>query len=212
MNETINHLAVIATVLSLYAFIVISPGPNFILISKLALKGDHKASAGAILGFNLAAAFYAVLAMIGLAAVLENLGWLARAMQIAGGLYLIYLGITSWRNAGNDLSDTSMFNGTQNTIASGFRIGAFVNLANPKAIAFFVSLYAAAVPLGTPVWVKCVILFCGAAIEILWYGALAWLMSTGKVRDTYKKFRAMIDRMIGAVLTAFGLKLIAEKV
>lgn len=95
-----SDLSVVLTVLALYAAIVVSPGPNFALISRLALRGEKHAAWGATLGLALAATLYGVLAMVGLSALLQQLGWLTRTVQIAGGLYLAWLGIQAWRHAG----------------------------------------------------------------------------------------------------------------
>ncbi|WP_299549383.1 LysE family transporter [uncultured Tateyamaria sp.] len=94
-------LTVVLYVAGVYAAIVVSPGPGFVLVSRLALRGEGKVCNGVIAGLATAATFYAFLAMIGLAALLNQLGWLAIAVQIAGGLYLIHLGLTSWRSSQN---------------------------------------------------------------------------------------------------------------
>jgi threonine/homoserine/homoserine lactone efflux protein len=90
------ELITIATALGLYAAVVVSPGPNFALVSRLAVSGARPAAAGAILGLAFAAALYAILTMTGLGLLLTRVGWLASAIQIAGGCYLVYLGIMAW--------------------------------------------------------------------------------------------------------------------
>lgn len=51
------------------------------------------------MGFVVAAAFYAILTMVGMAILLERVGWLARAVQIGGRCYLVYFGLNSWLKA-----------------------------------------------------------------------------------------------------------------
>jgi threonine/homoserine/homoserine lactone efflux protein len=85
-------IAVVLYTLGIYPAIVISPGPGFALVSRMALQGERHKRNGAIFGLAVAATFYAFLAMFGLAAVLNQIGCLARAVQILGGLYLVYLG------------------------------------------------------------------------------------------------------------------------
>jgi len=79
-------------------------------------------------------------------------------------------------------------------------------ITNPKAIAFFLSLFAAAVPAGTPLWVKLAVLSAGGAIEVLWYPAVSFAVSSAPMRAGYQKARRTVDRVFGTLLIALGLK------
>jgi len=200
-------IIVVTTVLLLYAAVVISPGPNFALISRLAISGAKQTAVGATLGLACAATFYAVLSMSGLAVVLARIGWLAGAVQVAGGLFLVYLGIASWvRPKVQGGAETTPLEGDD--LKRGIGLGLLVNLGNPKGIAFFISLYAATIPLGTALSSKIMILMGGFALELLWYGLVLTLLSSGPARRVYSKAGDWIERCIGAVLIGFGLKLI----
>lgn len=206
-----SELSVILAVLALYVTIVVSPGPNFALVSRLAVRREDKAAWGAILGLALAATFYGVLAMVGLSALLQQVGWLTRIVQIVGGLYLVWLGVQAWRNAGvmtnaTETHESGLIADRRETWR-GVRLGALVNLSNPKGITFFVSLYAVAVPPDTAVWAKATILASSFAIEIVWYGFVIVALSTGRARRVYDRFGAWIERAIGSLLILFGIRL-----
>ncbi|EBA16490.1 hypothetical threonine efflux protein [Roseobacter sp. SK209-2-6] len=211
----ISDLSVILTVLALYVAIVVSPGPNFALVSRLALSREDKAAWGATLGLAMAATFYGMLAMVGLSAFLQQVGWLTRMVQMGGGLYLIWLGVQAWRNAGAvantaETGELSLIADRRETWR-GVRLGALVNLSNPKGIAFFVSLYAVAVPPDAALWAKATILVSSFAIEIAWYGLVVVALSTGRARRVYDRCRAWIARAIGGVLIVFGMRLATER-
>ncbi|AWB08427.1 threonine transporter (plasmid) [Azospirillum humicireducens] len=205
-----QELFVIATALGLYTAVVVSPGPNFALISRLAISGARPAALGATLGFAVASFVYAVLTMTGLALVLTRIGWFASLVQIVGGCYLVYLGVMAW------FASRPAAAAQQGAVASvgawrGMRMGAVVNLANPKGITFFIGLYAVAIPPETALWAKLVILGGGFAVELVWYGAVIFLLSSRPARAAFERFGQWIERAIGSVLAAFGLRLIAEK-
>ncbi|MDA8586491.1 LysE family transporter [Rhodobacteraceae bacterium] len=211
-----SDASVVLTVLFLYAMIVISPGPNFALISRLALRREDHAAWGATVGLAVAATFYGVLAMVGLSALLQQLGWLTRVVQIGGGLYLVWLGVQAWRHAGEmttmEASEAARLGmGRYREVLRGVRLGALVNLSNPKGIAFFVSLYAVAVPPNTALWAKATILGSSFLIEIVWYGLVILLLSTGRARRIYDRFGAWIERVIGSALILFGVRLATER-
>jgi threonine/homoserine/homoserine lactone efflux protein len=200
----------IAVALGIYAAVVVSPGPNFALISRLAIAGHRSSAIGATFGLAGAATLYAILTMTGLALVLTRIGWLASLIQIAGGCYLVYLGVKAWLASAPATS-------TQDRVAApsgalrGVRMGLIVNLSNPKGIAFFIGLYAVAVPPETAGWAKLAILAGGFSLEVIWYGLVTVLLSTRPAQAAYDRFGLWIERAIGTVLAAFGLRLISEK-
>lgn len=204
------ELMVVATTLALYAAVVVFPGPNFALISRLSVSGARTTAIGAMFGLAVAATLYAVLTMTGLALVLTRIGWLARLVQVAGGCYLFYLGIRAWMTP-KPAVDADEAGATPISALRGFRMGLIVNLSNPKGITFFISLYAVAIPPTLALWAKLVILAGGFALEIAWYGLAIMLLSTGPVRDVYGRFGPWIERALGALLAAFGLRLITQK-
>lgn len=202
-------LPIAATALGLYLAGVVSPGPNFALVSRMAVSGAKQTAIGATLGLASASTLYAVLTMTGLAVLLTQIGWLSKGLQLAGGCYLIYLGLKAWRNRDPATYDDATRRG--GSLWSGLRSGAIVNLANPKCIAFFVSLYAVGIPVDATLYTKLAILAGGFLLEITWYGLVICVLSTSPARSLFKRFGTWIERAIGTLLAGFGFRLIAEK-
>jgi threonine/homoserine/homoserine lactone efflux protein len=199
-------VAAIMTTLALYLAVTVSPGPNFAVVSRLAVSGSRQAGYGAALGIGLASIIYATLSMAGLAVLLREIGWLARAVQICGGCYLIYLGVAAWIGAGA-MSKSS------GPVAArggwyGLRTGFVVDLSNPKSIAFFIGLYAVAVPPETALWAKVTIIAGCFIVEVLWYGLVAAMLSTPAALAIYKRLGKWIERTIGIFLAGFGIRMI----
>jgi len=205
-----QELLIVAATLGLYAGVVVSPGPNFALISRLAVSGRGREAAGATLGIAAAATLYAILTMTGLALVLARVGWLANVIQAVGGCYLVYLGSMTWLTA-KTVKTPPQVGLAPNDALRGLRMGLIVNLSNPKGIAFFIGLYAVTVPPGTALWAKFVILVGGFLLEIAWYGLVTMMLSTPPARAAYHRFGAWVERATGTMLAAFGLRLIWEK-
>jgi threonine/homoserine/homoserine lactone efflux protein len=204
-----TDLTVILTTLTLYLALTVSPGPNFALVSRLAISGSRRAALGASVGIATASIIYAVLSMTGLAVLLREIGWLAGGIQIVGGCYLVYLGLSAWLDAGSTAAPDKPVvtrNGWY-----GLRTGFLVDLSNPKGIAFFIGLYAALIPPGTALWAKAIIVAGGFLIETVWYGLVALLLSTPGVRAIHARLRRWIERLIGTLLVGFGLRLICDR-
>ena len=197
---------VLATLL-LYLAIVVSPGPSFALVSRMAVAGERRAAYGATLGLAAGGAFYAVLTMTGMAVVVSQIGGLAQALQIAGGAYLVYLGVRTWLDASAPLLGTTA-DERASSFGKGLRRGFIMCLSNPKAIAFFVGLYAAAIPVGTGLWAKAAILVGAFLIEVVWYGLVTLMLSGRSVRALYERLRTPFERGMAVILAGFGVRLI----
>jgi hypothetical protein len=58
-----------------------------------------------------------------------------------------------------------------------------------EGIAFFLGLFAAAVPAATPLWAKLTVLSAGGMIEVAWYAAVSFVLSAGPMRAGYQNVR-----------------------
>ncbi|WP_456750596.1 LysE family transporter [Bradyrhizobium sp. USDA 4461] len=71
--------------------------------------------------------------------------------------------------------------------------------------------YAAAIPSETASWAKIAIVVGGFANEVIWYGFVAVLLSLPGARGIYIRFNAWSNRLVGALLVGFGLRLIYDR-
>lgn len=205
------EIPVILTALAIYAAGAISPGPSFTLIVRLAASGARPAAFGATLGFSIGAAIYATLAMTGFALIIMQMGWLMTVVQICGGCYLIWLGLSAWLLRPEE-SGLVPLHIEAHSFGRGLRMGLLVELANPKSVAFFASIFAVAVPADTALWAKAAILAGGFVVDMAWYGFAATMLSALPVQRLYRRFSIWIERLLGTVLAGFGFRIIAERV
>ncbi|MHB1216805.1 MAG: LysE family transporter [Alphaproteobacteria bacterium] len=80
---------------------VVSPGPNFLIASQMSVARSRAAGMGATVGVSSGALTYAALTLSGLSIMLDQMAWLHDPIRIAGDVYLVHLGIKSWRGARN---------------------------------------------------------------------------------------------------------------
>ncbi|UXN75873.1 LysE family transporter (plasmid) [Devosia sp. A8/3-2] len=116
-----------------------SPWSELRLDRRLSISGARPAAVGATFGLAIAATLYAILTMTGLALMLTRIGWLTSLIQIAGGCYLVYLGVMAWL-ATKPATTAQGFGVAPAGTLRGLRMGLIVNLSNPKGVAFFIGL------------------------------------------------------------------------
>jgi threonine efflux protein len=199
--------AVIVGATLIWLAAIVSPGPNFLVVSRLALSRSRRSAIGATLGIAIGSLIYAALTLFGLSVLILRFAWLGDTIRIIGGAYLIWLGIQAWRSRPEKLHPASA--GSLQHVPSlrrGLRIGFLTEITNPKGIAFFLGLFAAAVPAATPFWAKLAVLSAGGVIEVAWYTAVSFALSSAPMRAGYNRARRTVDRVFGTLLIALGLK------
>lgn len=186
---------------------VVSPGPNFLVVSRLALSRSRRSAIGATFGIAIGSLIYAALTMFGLSVLILRFAWLGDTIRIVGGAYLVWLGIQAWRARPEHLNPAAAeaVDGAT-SLLRGLRVGFLTEITNPKGIAFFLGLFAAAVPDSTPLWAKLVVLSAGGVIELAWYTAVAFVLSSGPMLAGYQRVRRTVDRVLGTLLIVLGLK------
>jgi threonine/homoserine/homoserine lactone efflux protein len=66
------------------------------------------------------------------------------------------------------------------------------------------------VPEGTPLWAKLAVLSAGGMIEVAWYTAVSFALSSGPTLAGYQRVRRTVDRVLGTLLIALGLKVVFD--
>ena len=189
----------------------ISPGPSFVFVARTAVARGRRDGLAAALGMGIGGVLFAILAFVGLSAVIAQFGSLYVGFKVLGGLYLLYLAYHLWRPSAERLEATST--GERSTGADqkrSFLLGLGTQLSNPKTAVFYASVFATFLPPTYPAWLPFVVLPAILAIEAGWYSIVAVGLSSGRPRSTYLRWKRWIDRSCGTVLGALGVKLIAE--
>ncbi len=129
MPTSINWIEFAAAVL----LIELTPGPNMAWLAALGLAEGRRAGLVATAGVGLGLALNAMLAALGLVALLTAQPALQQGLRWAGVCLMLWLAFQAWRDAG--LSDAQAQGGN---LWRHFTSGFLVNLFNPKAVLFFV--------------------------------------------------------------------------
>lgn len=190
----------------------ISPGPSFVLVSRIAVTSSRRDGLAAALGMGSGGAIFGTLALAGLSAILIQVDWLYLILKVAGGAYLIYLGICIWRGAAapiqvsepQALGDRSRFR--------PFSLALVTQISNPKTAVVYGSIFAALLPASPPLWLLLVLPPLIFMVEAGWYALVAVAFSAKGMRSAYLGSKTWIDRVAGAVMGGLGARLIFESV
>jgi len=205
-----SDAAIILAILGTLLIGVISPGPSFVLVSRIALSETRLNGLAAALGMGIGGAVYGGLALAGLTALLQQVSWLYFALRLAGGLYLLSMAVMIWRHAAAPLAEPASGAGKVGSMSRAFRIGLVTQLSNPKTAVVYASIFAAFLPTAPSMSLFVILPPLVFLIETTWYAVVAVLFSSSHPRALYRAAKTWIDRVAGTVIGGLGVVLIVE--
>jgi threonine/homoserine/homoserine lactone efflux protein len=129
--------------LFLLAAIIIAavPGPGIFYVTARTLSGGRRAGIASTFGTALGGLVHVVAGGVGVSAIILASAQLFTGLKLAGALYLIWLGIKTFREAGYVPHEQPCAAGAANPAgaARAFREGVVVEALNPKTAAFFLA-------------------------------------------------------------------------
>jgi threonine efflux protein len=204
-NAMTSELTPLAAVAALNLAAAMSPGPAFVLITRTAAASSRSSALKAAAGTVAASVIWAAAALLGLQVILTQAAGLYRVFQVAGGLYLCVIGSVMWRHASDPMPTAS---GAESHVRGAFTKGLLLGLSNPKVVVFFGTIFTTAFAPSTPAAVKWAALLVVLSNESIWYGSLALCFGSASVQRRYRRVKAGLERIFGALLIVFGGRLV----
>ena len=222
-----DNLHLFWAIVGIYILVVVSPGPNFVLVTRYAISRSAPLAFALTFGIALGASVNASLTMFGIGALIIAYPLFGIAISLLGGGFLLYMGISILclavrknkraERAGivasflppKKFSTVAASNPAQaKALLLACNKGFFVNLFNPKGIAFFVGLYAPLI-VRVDLTTKIAVLGAGFLIETVWYGTIILLLTRSVIRKGYERSATVIDVTLGwssacSVFVSFG--------
>ncbi|CAN7716052.1 LysE family translocator [Paraburkholderia sp. DD10] len=191
-----------------------SPGPSNLAIMSLAMSAGRKSALTFALGVVSGSFFWALLASLGLSAVLASYSECLVAIKIAGGLYLLWLGFKSARSAFSAGALPANTVRQDEPLGRLYLRGLLLHLTNPKAILVWLSIVSLAMAPGdgashvshtAPVVLGCM------CIGVSVFSSYAVLFSTASARRVYVAIRRWLDGSLAIMFGIAGIKLLTSK-
>ncbi|MBV7247397.1 MULTISPECIES: LysE family translocator [Streptomyces] len=197
------------------AGMVALPGADFTVVVRNALA-SRTAGLATALGVAGGLLVHTALAVAGLAAVLVTMPVLFRTVQLLGGAYVLYLGISALYairrrrpGSGDAAPEDAPGRPVPREFGRALRQGFLTNALNPKAPVLFLSLLPQFVPHGQPPLPRTLLLAALVVVlALIWFPAVALLVDRlGRWLRRPRTARA-IEGGSGVALTGLGLALV----
>ncbi|MFC5740004.1 threonine export protein RhtC [Dyella tabacisoli] len=202
-------MSLFLTIAIVHLIALLSPGPDFFFVSQTAVSRSRRQALFGVMGITLGVVVWSTLALLGLQLLLQRLLWLERLIAVAGGLYLAWMGVKMLRGAWRVPSTSAT---PQPVLQQGdlatLRAGLLTNLANPKAVIYFGSVFSAFIGDQVSTGVRWGLWTLVLVETFIWFALVAALFALPAMRRGYLRLSRWIDGFAGTVFVLFGLHLI----
>ncbi|ABS06826.1 LysE family transporter [Shewanella baltica] len=228
-------LSLLLTLAVIHSVALISPGPDFAIMVKIATQQSRSTAIAAAVGISIAILAHTILSLTGVSLLIKSSHTLYLLVQIVGASYLAWMGFGALRaglailakrkasastNAGTnvdalsaDVEGTASIAGGLGGAMSrrqGFLTGLYTNLLNPKALVFFLTLFSALITPSVTTSTKIASAVLLLSLSLAWFGFLAVMLSKAQVQLKLQRLTPIIDAIIGVIFMSVALAIYAN--
>ncbi|EOW6620092.1 LysE family transporter [Cronobacter dublinensis] len=200
MLETTLFVATIA------ALGMLSPGPDFFLVIKNAARYPRSAAMMTAAGVIAGVITHMTYCVAGIAVVIITTPWLFGALKYVGAAYLVWLGVNALLARGTTSLALDGVAQESTSLKKAFLQGYLCNLLNPKATLFFLAMFTQVLNVNSGMMEKLWYAGIIVALTLVWWPLLVWLIQSAPVRRGLTKAQKVIDKLLGGMLLALGIK------
>ncbi|MGH1373106.1 MAG: LysE family translocator [Cellvibrionaceae bacterium] len=202
------------------ALLVISPGPNSVLIIKTASSHGKYPALINILGLTSATFFHGFFSIFGISALLLQSAEMFFIIKMIGAAYLFYIGVKALiesfkkpETRRDSFNRTDSLKETKTTTLRAFFFEGFITqLLNPKVSLFYLAAFPQFTtpdsfsPAGSLLLVS-----IHAVIIALWFVAMTFAIDKMKARSSQSRVGVWVQRLSGSVMIYFSSLIVTQK-
>ena len=194
----------ILVIVSVTSLVMVIPGPDMVLVLRNTLvsgRGAGLQTAMGILSGNLVHITYCVL---GIGLLISQSIMAFSALKFAAAMYLIYLGIASFRAGATTLDTNEGESRRRNT--SWFVQGFINNLLNPKGTLFYLGVFTTVITPETSTSATLLLIFSMMLVSASFWLFFVYTLDRPTIRRFAERSQRTVNRMCGVLLLLLGIR------
>ncbi|WP_417828846.1 LysE family translocator [Thalassospira sp.] len=194
------------------SLLVMSPGPNGVLIAKTVPTSGRAAGFANVAGFVSAFYLHGTLSILGISVILVQSAQAFMIVKFLGAAYLCWVGFKALRDAWRGVKAVADVSPAKRkrTLTRAYGEGFLTNALNPKVSIFYLAAFPQFIPAGDGAVSSAFMLIClHAVINAVWFAAMIMLLARLTRFASGGRFQRALKATTGAVFIAFGVKLAA---
>jgi len=205
-----NYLTDFFLIAGLHFLALISPGPDFVMITRNSLVYSRKTGVMSALGLACGIAVHISYCLIGIAYIISKSIVIFSTLKLLGAGYLIFIGYKSIKVKPSQASEIIEDRKDMGKFAA-LKMGFLTNLFNPKATLFFLALFTQVIYPQTPIYIKLCYGLEMSAMTFVWFAFVALVLSHNQIKRRFTSIQHYVERVTGAALIGLGLKVALSK-
>ena len=185
------------------ALLVMSPGPNGVLIAKTVSLSGRRAGAANVAGFVSAFYLHGLLSIFGISLILARSEPVFFALKLAGAIYLCWLGVQALRGAAATAKPAEA-NNPKRTLFAAFTEGFITNALNPKVSMFYLAAFPQFISPGGGVLPALLLVVIHSALNAVWFSLMLIFFAHFRRANASPLYQRRIAALTGIALLAFG--------
>ncbi|CAM2741787.1 LysE type translocator [Legionella steigerwaltii] len=185
---------------------MISPGPDFILVTKNALIYPRRQALATAFGIVTGCLFHATYCILGLAFVITQSIVLYTTIKYAGACYLIYIGLKGLKSKQSEKINQELSLLKNITVSRAYIEGVLCNALNPKLAVFLLSLFTQFVSINASIGDKAVVAGVFVVESSLYWPLLVLFLQSNNIRKAFSNFQTALTRVFGGLLVYVGIR------
>ena len=196
------------------SLLVMSPGPNGVLIAKTVPTSGKAVGFANVAGF--VAAFYVpgTLSVLGISLILVQSAQAFFIVKMLGAAYLCWIGIKALRDAwkGNAVPKDIAPAKRQRTLLKAFVEGFLTNALNPKVSMFYLAVFPQFISHAHgAIGASFTLVVIHSLLNLIWFSAMVLLFSRLGIAARNATLQRWLKGTTGVVFIGFGVKLASLK-
>jgi threonine/homoserine/homoserine lactone efflux protein len=202
-----THIASFVLVTSL---LVMSPGPNGVLIARTVPASGRAAGFANIAGFISAFYLHGALSILGISVILVQSAQAFLIVKLIGAAYLCWLGLKALRDAfrGVPQAPATAPPARKRTLLVAYAEGFLTNALNPKVAMFYLAAFPQFIPTeGNAAASAFLLVAIHSLLNAVWFSAMVLLVTRLKGVASSAAMQRWLKGVTGMVFLAFGARL-----
>ena len=191
------------------ALLVMSPGPNGLLIARTVPLSGRLAGYANVAGFVVAFYLHGSLSILGISILLLQSSQAFFILKMLGAAYLCWIGlralIAAWQSSSAAPVDVPGVRPV--SLRRAFLEGFLTNALNPKVSMFYLAAFPQFIPADGTLSQAYLLVFIHSMLNLVWFGAMVVLLARlGRWTNNPRIVRGL-NALTGVVFIGFGAKL-----
>ncbi len=182
---------------------VLSPGPDFAVVTRFGMTGSRKAALYATLGITAALFIHVTYSIFGVSVVLQQSPVIFSSVQLIGACYLLYIAIPMLfpGKSGGGKIEAAV---AKKALMTGF----WTNLLNPKATVLILSLFVQFLEPTDSLGLKLLFGLSVPCCALAWFSLYSYLLTHPAVVPFIQRAQRPITFCMGFLLAALSVFMI----